>query len=125
MNRLYTESHAYPTSHVLCQLPQGKGTMLAFNTLFTMCDSKPGLSAARSATLAEDGTQSSSMNMYEEAEVLTWPEIGTGTPPADVTNFSDFNQLFDVSEPLTVTPVSHNLQTGHFPHSQTSSLRAY
>lgn len=69
----------------------------------------------RSDTLAEDGMQSSSMNMYEEAEVPTWPEIGTGTPLADVTNFSDFNHLFDVSEPLIVTPVSHNLQTGHFP----------
>ncbi|KAJ5631830.1 uncharacterized protein N7484_011930 [Penicillium longicatenatum] len=57
------------------------------------------------------------MSMHEEAEISSLTEIRNGTP-SDMTNFSDFNQLFDVSESLNMTPVSHSFQTAH---SHTSS----
>lgn len=63
----------------------------------------------------ENEIRSPSMNIHEEAEIPTWLKIGTGTPPSDMTNFSDFNELFDVSESPTMAEPSHSLQTAHFP----------
>lgn len=69
---------------------------------------------AGSATIVENKTRSFSMHIHEEAEIPTQPATRIGTQP-DMIDFSDFNELFDVSEPRNMTPVSHNLQTAYFP----------
>lgn len=84
------------------------------NAMDEASDTNPAAPGAGSATIVENKTRSFSMHIHEEAEIPTQPETRTGTQP-DMIDFSDFNELFDVLEPPTMTPVSHNLQTAYSP----------
>ncbi|KAJ5893107.1 pyridoxamine 5'-phosphate oxidase [Penicillium tannophilum] len=84
------------------------------NAMDKASDTNLATPGAGSATIVENKTRSFSMHIHEEAEIPTQPETRTRTQP-DMIDFSDFNELFDVSEPPTMTPASHNLQTAHLP----------